>query len=354
MNVLVDSCPELGVRNSQPEGIGRVVALTGMCAWNNLGRNVVFADRGFRALAVVGETFFPDDDEPSQYDLDVHAILELPEHDLVFVVNHLGLVRMLRASARRRPGPLRPVEPIGTVTFVGDAERIVTVGDRLVCSRPRSQRAPGLLVSQPVPGAPDGACLDVDAQAEHLGEVTALTSWPELGGSIAAGGEGRVSLAPLTGGVVGPPRWQAEVGFRPAVLERPHGQEWAAGSKRKATEIGDYDWEEVRGGGFVGLDPDDGRVVVEGRFTADLAWGNGGVAVVMFAGMVCGISRTGGLSLFRADTGEAVAATDPIAAHPLGIAHAGVVGDHLLVGWNRGGYRLHAFPAAATARAHPR
>src|ERR1700744_676797 len=34
-----------GVRNSQPEGIGRMVALDGLVCWNNLGRNGVFADR---------------------------------------------------------------------------------------------------------------------------------------------------------------------------------------------------------------------------------------------------------------------------------------------------------------------
>ena len=39
----LDSHPESRVHNSQPEGIGRVVALEGLCAWNNLGRNVVFA-----------------------------------------------------------------------------------------------------------------------------------------------------------------------------------------------------------------------------------------------------------------------------------------------------------------------
>ena len=41
----VDAGADAGVRNSQPEGIGRVVALGDLVCWNNLGRNVVFADR---------------------------------------------------------------------------------------------------------------------------------------------------------------------------------------------------------------------------------------------------------------------------------------------------------------------
>ena len=85
----VDTAPEIGVRNSQPEGIGRLVALDGLVCWNNLGRNVVFADPTLRPRAVFGTTLFPGEDEPSQYDLDVHAVLDLPE---------LGLVLMLPSA----------------------------------------------------------------------------------------------------------------------------------------------------------------------------------------------------------------------------------------------------------------
>ena len=65
------------MRNSQPHGIGRVVALDGLSAWSNLGRNVVFAGPDLRPRAVFDESVFTDD-EASQYDLDVHAILDVP------------------------------------------------------------------------------------------------------------------------------------------------------------------------------------------------------------------------------------------------------------------------------------
>ena len=92
--VQVDAHPEVGVRNSQPEGIGRVAELGDLVAWNNLGRNVVFADRRWQPVAVFGTTSFPHDDELSQYDLDVHAILRLAEEGegLVVTLNHLGSV----------------------------------------------------------------------------------------------------------------------------------------------------------------------------------------------------------------------------------------------------------------------
>ena len=56
----VDAYPESRVHNSQPHGIGRVVALDGLWAWNNLGRNVVFAGEdlpaasGVRRVRVLG------------------------------------------------------------------------------------------------------------------------------------------------------------------------------------------------------------------------------------------------------------------------------------------------------------
>ncbi len=48
----VGSAAEFGVRNSQPEGIGRVVVLEDLVCWNNLGRNVVFADRLLRPRGI--------------------------------------------------------------------------------------------------------------------------------------------------------------------------------------------------------------------------------------------------------------------------------------------------------------
>src|SRR5438067_10883970 len=62
VNTDVDSYPESRVHNSQPHGIGRVATLDGLCAWNNLGRNVVFAGRDLRPRAVFVESVFAEDE----------------------------------------------------------------------------------------------------------------------------------------------------------------------------------------------------------------------------------------------------------------------------------------------------
>ena len=92
-SIEVDSYPESRVHNSQPHGIGRVVTIGGSWAWNNLGRNVVFAGDDLVPRALYDESAFADD-EPSQYDLDVHAILAVPDDRLGSVI-HLAAVRDL-------------------------------------------------------------------------------------------------------------------------------------------------------------------------------------------------------------------------------------------------------------------
>ena len=347
MNVEVDSYPKSRVSNSQPHGIGRVATLDGLCAWNNLGRNVVFAGADFRPRAVFDESVFTED-EPSQYDLDIHAILEIPVAGIVLVLNHLGLLRAFHADEIRRPGPLRRVRPLWTRTFAADVERAVVVGARLVGSRPREEHVGGLLVSEPLAAAGGGERIGVTVELDTWGEVTALAALAgDHGEHIALGGEGRVSLAPVTAEGVGRPRWVADVGFQPAALAWDGAVLWAAGSERSTTGIDDYDWEAVRGGGFTGLNPTDGRVLVRGHFPDDLAWGNGGVAVVMIPGALCAVARTGRVHVFDRRDGSKMSTTESIANQSLGIAHAAAVGGRLLYGFNRGGYQLYAATVGA-------
>lgn len=349
-SVPVDSCAQHGVRNSQPEGIGRVVAIGEICAWNNLGRNVVFASSDLRPVAIFGETRFPEDDELSQYDLDVHAIVDLPGIDVVVVLNHLGLIRAFRRSDIRA-GPARRLHPLWTRTFAADVERLVAVGDRLVGSRPRGADAGGLLVSEPIGGMPSRSPVDADTQLETWGAVTALVGLPAGGDDrVAVGGEGRVALVSARDGRVDDVRWEVEVGFQPAGLLWDGTLVWAAGHESDTAAIGDYEWEKLRGGGFAGLDPVDGDMVVHGHFSDDLGWGNGGMAVAIAGGAVCGIGQTGELHLFRARDGEPLGHTAPFAHRSLGIAHTAAVGEHVLYGFNRGGYRLRRVAVSSIAR----
>jgi hypothetical protein len=348
----IDAAAEKGVRNSQPEGIGRVVDLGDLVCWNNLGRNVVFADTWFRPSAVFGTTLFPGEDEPSQYDLDVHSILDLPECGLVVVLNHFGVVRGFRRADLLRHTGGQLVAPSSIWSFVADVERTIAVAGRLVGSAPRSDGAIGLLVSDLVETVPVGATLPTRLGATAFGEVTALAVVPsEQDPLVAVGGDGKVAVVPLAGDRIGRPRWEAGVGFRVAILAWHGGLLWAAGPDR-AGEIDDYDWEELRGGGFAALDPADGRSVVGGSLPADVAWGTGGVAVAPFDSWLAVAGRTGGLYLVDPSTGACHRSVGHRSAGPpagpsLGIAHLAVAGKRVVCGFNRGGYRLHSFEEAA-------
>jgi hypothetical protein len=347
--VEIDSYPESRVRNSQAHGIGRVAALDGLGAWSNLGRNVVFVGHDLHPRAVFDDSVF-EEDEPSQYDLDVHAILDVPGAGIVVTLNHFGMVRAFLRADVRAPGPLRRVAPVWTRTFAADVERTVVIGDRLVGSQPREQHAPGLLVSEPLTVSAARVELDVTGQLDSWGMVTALAPLEGLApGSLAVGGEEHVSVVTVNGHGVGSPRWDATVDFEPAVLHWDGELLWAAGSDWDTT-IDDYDWDARHGGGFAALDPVDGGVVIRGRFDDDLAWGSGGVAVVLVPGALCGLGRRGQLHLFDTGDGAPVATTASLSGASLGIAHAGVVGDHIVYGFNRAGYRLWTFPVASVQR----
>jgi len=342
----IDSHPESRVRNSQPHGIGRVAGLDGLGAWSNLGRNVIFVGPDLRPRAVFDESAFAED-EPSQYDLDVHAILDLPGHGLVLTINHFGMVRAFDGDELRRLGPARRVTPLWTRDFAADVERYAVVSGRLVGSGPREQRSTGLLVSEPL--RRDGAAgpIALARSLESWGMVSALASL--YAGQIAIGGDAHVGAAAIDDRGVVRPRWDVAVPFEPAMLVRAFGCLWAAGSEAGAV-VDDYDWEARRGGGFAALDPVDGRIVVQGRFHEDLAWGSGGVAVLIVAGLVCGLGRRGEVHLFDTRDGAVVGTTPALSDTSLGIAHGALLGDHLVFGFNRGGYRLWTLPVPALRR----
>jgi len=357
--VEIDAAPERGVRNSQAEGIGRVAGVGNLVCWNNLGRNVVFADRSFHPRRVLGSTLFPGEDEPSQYDLDVHAVLDGRGLGVVLVLNHLGIVRVLERSELSGSGPLRLVEPRVLTSFAPDVERTVVAGRSLVASRPRLERAGGVLVSPPLDRASlDRATVDrpipFELAAEPFGEVTALEV---VGGRaeplVALGGDGRVALAPLAGAGLGRSLWEAEVDFRVAVLIWDAGVLWAGGPDRPVGALDDYDWESLGAGAFTALDVRGGEPLISGPLPADVAWGSGGVALVRLGPFLAAIGRSGCVHLVRPTEPTAWQSTALISTASLGIAHAAAVGGHLLYGFNRGGYRLRAIAQPDTDDAGP-
>jgi hypothetical protein len=348
----VDAAARAGVRNSQPEGIGRVVALDGLLCWNNLGRNVVFANLEAHPYTVFGTTMFPDQDEPSQYDLDIHAIVDLPELGMVGVLNHLGLFRAFRRADVQEPAGEGLVEPACQWWFVADVERSVSAAGQLVASAPRSDGGVGLLVSAPLSSLPPSGNIPVTLSATAFGEVTALgVVPPPQGPSIAVGGDGKATLLAFHKGQLGAPKWVADVAFRVASVACHHGALWVAGPDRAAVD--DYDWEQLKGGGYAALDLADGREVASGPLPDDIAWGTGGAAVAPFSGFLVAAGRTGCLYLVDPGADAKWWSTAPLARTSLGIAHMAVVSDRVFCGFNRGGYRLFSFAQAPPDGAAP-
>jgi hypothetical protein len=342
----VNAAAGLGVRNSQPEGIGRVAALGDLLCWNNLGRNVVFADHQARPRAVFGTTLFPGQDEPSQYDLDVHAIIDLPELGLVGVLNHIGLLRGFRRADIEGSAGERLIEPCCQWWFVADVERTIAASGRLVGSAPRSDGGVGLLVSAPLDAVGEGGTIDANLCAAAFGEVTGLGVVPSAEGPlIAAGGDGAVALLPFHGDQLGAPKWEANVAFRVATVVYHDGALWVAGPDRG--KVDDYDWEQLRGGGFTILDATDGREVAAGPLPDGVAWGTGGVAVAPFGRWLVAADRNGRAHLVGPRSRANPYSTTPLTGTSLGIAHMAVVAGQVFSGFNRGGYKLFNFAQLA-------
>ena len=293
--VEIDSHPESQVRNSQPHGIGRVAALDGLGAWSNLGRNVVFVGPDLRPRAVFDESAFTED-EASQYDLDVHAILDLPGAGLVLTLNHFGMVRAFDGDEVAALGP----------AAAGGAHLDAGLRRRRRALRGRGRTARRVTAA----GATIGRAAGVGTSAPRRDARPARAhrarsnrgAWSAHSrrwapDRVAVGGDAHVSIAAIDEKGVGVPLWDVAVEFEPAVLVWDGRCVWAAGSEADAT-VDDYDWEARHGGGFAALDPADGRIVVRGRFHEDLAWGAGGVAVVIVPGLVCGFGRRGEVHLF--------------------------------------------------------
>jgi hypothetical protein len=349
----MDSLPLSRVENSQPEGIGRVVSLGGGAAWNNLGRNVVFADRSLRPVAIFGDTMYPDDDEPSQFDLDVHAVVDLADTETIAVLNHYGWIRIFDSPWPREPGPV-PAEPNlverRRLEFVDDIERVAGLGDHFVTSRPRGRRLAGVLVTESLPLAGDRLAASV--AHESFGFVSALStrSTPAGNGWVALGGDGNVRLVEAEGGRLGVTLWESAVDFLVTVVIQSGSTLWAAGSAASGSELDDYRWDQLSGGGLAQLDLATGAVLAVARFGEDLAWGSGGVPLVLIDGIPCGVGRRGELHALLPGAAETTRLTDELSPQPLGIAHVAVVGDQLVIGFNRGGYQLQVMSVPALSR----
>ena len=184
-----------------------------------------------------------------------------------------------------------------STSFADDLERTVAVGAQLVSSRPASSPEGGLLVSEPVRSGLREACPRCRGGSRRLGaghRPLHLRPRPR-----PAGGGGR--RRPDHAGGAGRRAVRAK---RCSMLTCPSGRPPSPGTagccgrsaasslRPRSTTTGG---RTCTGGRYAGLDPSNGRVVVAGDLPDEVAWGNGGVAVVMAAGRLCAVGRTGRL-----------------------------------------------------------
>ena len=163
-STIFDTNPSYNVSNSQPHGIGRIAHLEGnLWAVNSLGREIAIIsvdEHGLERIAVYDKTIFPEKDDESQFDLDMHALLLLRDQKTLLAVNHYGLMRFFDISECLE-GPNRQglfdLNPFAELTWAGDVERIVMCGDYLVSTSSLGYSThdglviPGLLVSPSLP-----------------------------------------------------------------------------------------------------------------------------------------------------------------------------------------------------------
>lgn len=374
--------PASPVRNSQPAGIGRLTAVNGVLVINNLGRNIEISAPDGGALVplhVYRETIFPHDDEPSQFDLDIHAFLALAGGRQLISINHYGIVRLLTpgglgsASASASAGePVELVSPLN-MKWPGDAERFVPAGSAILSSSPRGYAVddgaePGILVSDPWDRAVGCAALN---PGKKFGEIevhqmryrTALPDWGVIT-ALAVSPCGRL-LAVAAGTRSGVFRLsydeQGDVCIERLLWDRrlPCAVSWlhfsedcgdllAGGCSPSADDDNGAEWETLAGGSLACFDRDSGESRWLRELEVDLAWGNGGDPLAYIPGkmLVAGVDRAGALSLWNAFDGGLLAATRAPSRESMGIAHMACLNGTIYCGFNRGGYYIFRYMLA--------
>jgi hypothetical protein len=365
---VIESHPQSRVSNSQPHGIGRVTAFDDLVAVNNLGRNIVLMDAAsdtLTPLAKFDETIFPDD-EMSQFDLDMHALLPCRSNQAILAVNHYGRARLLHLPAghslTKTGGTPLPLEERHVFQMPGDIEQFHMLDTNLISGSAKGYQVPdppvdGILAFVRIASAGQAANpLLYKAYFSDWGSTTALAVDKDCKHLAVAFGK-RLALTALVHNennevVPGDIVFETQLDFVIRFLE--FGADWTtliAAGHAAGTGQGEQDWDELEGGGWARLERS-GRVTACGDFEEKLAWGNGAETVVIFQDKrtLLAVDKWAGLTAIDTETGTArkLVAPYPQQTKPLGLAHASMSRHGLFVGFNRDGYRLHRYRIKAT------
>ncbi|MBX9670657.1 MAG: hypothetical protein K2X93_23845 [Candidatus Obscuribacterales bacterium] len=402
VRTVVSSQPSANVMNSQPAGIGRVSCAGDYFLVNNLGRDISIFDEKLNKVAVFEETAFPNQDEESQFDLDAHGLFFDPESNLWFI-NHFGLVRVFdtksyglssaNGSACRHPlatpGVPMQIHPQIVTSWAGDVERFGLVWPYLLSSSPSgylspTQACPGLMVSEPLDKwlRCNTATVAVNSELQRSGEQdhedrerrsisrasgesvnhraairtkAYLEEWGILTGfavsekqrtvAVAAGRRvGCFALAENEGSLKPSDcLFEFEVNFNVMWIEYFEDRLLVAGPRSGFDVKTPGAWENLTGCKWVVIDLVTRKVTQIRKMDLTLAWGNGcePLAIVSRDNLLIGFDRMGNYHAWNLSTGATLQTPVPDNGKAMGIAHAAINGDTVLVGYNRGGYVLH-------------
>lgn len=371
------SNPSTRLVNSQTPGIGRVAAWQAKHLWliNNLGRDIQVAKEtpdgnGLEVIASLDDTIYPDTDEESQFDLDMHAML-VDSKSRMWAINHYGVTRVVDISEvdNRRT---RSLEMIGLYHLAGDVERFAMVNGCLAGSSPQGYSSPtppeeGLLLTKPLKTLENSTEKPNQIPYEmHLADWGILTAL-----STSSNG---MKIVIASGSRTGCFDMVENTGTEPLItalfeLQMPFYTTWIhqlqtgeillAGHSLPDPTITNQDWNQLGGGGWL-LASSNGREIYRGSFDTDLAWGNGGDPLVLIEHdrILVGIDKMGGIHGYSIDSPRllferAIKHTD----RSLGMAHADILnkgseGSTIICGFNRDGYQLHKYDIVEKGESH--
>lgn len=325
-NEWIKTHPDSPVRNSQSAGIGRIEAFGDTILINNLGRNIEisrFENSGLHRQRLHHETIYPVDDELSQFDLDMHAFLGSTDRRHLLALNHHGLVCVFEMPSFRT---------VCSLQWYGDIERTVMIDDCLVGSSPGGYATDDPAKDGIVIGEPWG-----DSR-ERIRCSFALADWGKVSAVEAAGLRGGLAVAAgrrlglfslRRSGRVRIDRllWKVDLSFSVRWIKY-------APMERKFFVAGDE---------FVAVSEESGKLLQQFPLAPDIAWGNGAVPLGLAGDQLIGADRLGGIYSWDNSSASARIIREPDATQSLGFAHMAICGNHILCGYNRGGYRiLHA------------
>ncbi len=383
--------------NSQRAGIGRVSCAGKYYLVNNLGRDISIFDEKLNKVAVFEETAFPNHDEKSQFDLDAHALFLDSESNLWFI-NHLGLVRVFdirsyglssaNGSNRGHQAETIQIHPQIVTSWAGDVERFGLVWPYLLSSSSSgyfspTPACPGLIVSERLDkwlcrnaAVAVNSELQVSVERDleglerssrsrtsveslipsnairttaYLGEWGILTGFAvsekQRSVVVAAGrrvgcfalAEDEDSLKPSDC------LFEFEVNFDVMWLEYFEDRLLVAGPRSGFNAQTSGDWEKLTGCNWVVMDLVTKKIIQTRKIDLTLAWGNGcePFAILPRENLLLGFDRNGNYHAWKLSTGATVPTPVSESENEMGIAHAAVNGNAVLVGYNRGGYNLH-------------